>query len=127
LALEIAEDADLRAQDVGLERLEDVVDGASLVALGHLADVGAHRGEEDDGRRAAALAPADVARGLEAVHTRHLHVEQNDGEVLLEQRLERLLARPRHAQAHAQRLEHRLERQQVLPPVVDEQDARRVV
>ena len=127
LALEVAEDADLRAQHVGLEGLEHVVDGARLVAAGDLGDVGAHRGQEDDRRRAAALAPADELRGLEAVHARHLHVEQDDGEVLLQQRLERLLARPGRAQAHLQRLEHRREREQVLRPVVDEQDARRVV
>ena len=127
LALEVAEDADLRAQHVRLEGLEHVVDGARLVAAGDLGDVGAHRGQEDDRRGAAALAPADELRGLEAVHARHLHVEQDDGEVLLQQRLERLLARPGRAQAHLQRLEHRREREQVLRPVVDEQDARRVV
>ena len=127
LALEVAEDADLRAQHVGLEGLEHVVDGARLVAARDLGDVGAHRGQEDDRRRAAALAPADELRRLEAVHARHLDVEQDDGEVLLEQRLERLLARPGRAQAHVQGLEHRREREQVLRPVVDEQDARRVV
>ena len=127
LALEVAEDADLRAQHVRLEGLEDVVDGARLVAAGHLGDVRAHRGQEDDRRRAAALAPADELRGLEAVHARHLDVEQDDGEVLLQQRLERLLARPCGPQADLQRLEHRRQREQVLRAVVDEQDARRVV
>jgi hypothetical protein len=91
--------------------------------VGH---VGADRGQEDDRRARAALAPADVLRRLEAVHARHLNVEQHDGEVLVQQRAQRLLARARRDQAHVERLEHGGQREQVLRPVVDEQDGGRL-
>ena len=100
LPLELAEDLDLRAQHGRLERLEHVVDGARVVARGDLVDLGADGGQEDDRRRTAALAAADEAGGLEAVHARHLHVEEHDGVVVVEQRAQRLLARQRRAQLH---------------------------
>ena len=48
VALEIAEDLDLRAQHERVERLEDVVDGAGLVAARDLREVAAQRRHEDD-------------------------------------------------------------------------------
>ena len=61
-----------------------------------------------------ALARLDQPRGLEAVHARHLHVEQDHGEVALEQAAQRGLARLRAHESLAERLENRLEREQVL-------------
>src|SRR5207244_3690711 len=53
-------------------------------------------------------------------------VEEDDRELLLEQVPERLLARGRGDEAAAERLQARLEREQVLGPVVDEEDAAHV-
>ena len=126
LALELGEDGDLGAQHDGLEGLEHVVHGAGLVAAQHVGHVGADRGQEDDRRARAAFAPADVLRRLEAVHARHLDVEQHDGEILVEQRAQRLLARARRHEPHIERFEHGGQREQVLGPVVDEQDGGRL-
>ena len=82
LGVELEEDADLGAQDGRVVRLEDVVDGAGRVAAEDVVALLADRGHEDDRHRARALAALDQLGGLEAVHARHLHVEQHDGEVL---------------------------------------------
>ena len=69
-----------------------------------------------------ALELLDQLGGLEAVHARHLHVEQDHGELVVEQAPQRLFARLDADELLAERLEDRLEREQVLGPVVDEQE-----
>jgi hypothetical protein len=124
MALELGEHRYLGAQHHRVERLQHVVDRARLVAAQDLRHVGADGRQEDDRRPRAALAPADVLGRLEAVHPRHLDVEQDDGEVLAEQRAQRLLAAVGGHEAHLERLEDGGQREQVLGPVVDQQDAR---
>lgn len=68
-----------------------------------------------------ALALPDELGRLEAVEPRHLHVQEDHGEVLVEQPLERLLARGGRDQVMAERAENRLEHEEVLLTVVDEQ------
>jgi hypothetical protein len=122
LDVEVDEHADLGAQDLRLERFEDVVDRAHRVALKDVFLLLADRGEEDDRNVLERLARLDQLRRLEAVHARHLHVEQNDGEVPLEQATQRLLARRGADDALSQRLENRLEREKILRPVVHDED-----
>ena len=122
LEIQIDEDADLRAQDVRLERLRQVVHRADRVALEDVLLVLADRREEDDRDVLRALARLDQPRGLEAVDPRHLNVEQDDGEVVEEELAQRLVPRVRPDQRLAERLEDRLQREQVLRPIVDEQD-----
>ena len=82
------------------------------------------RREEQDRDVAGAFALLDVPRGLESVHPGHVRVEQDHGVVLDEQPLQRVLtARDRH-QLDRQPFEDGLEREQVLPPVVDREHAR---
>ena len=64
----------------------------------------------------------DQLGGLEPVQPRHLDVEQDRGELCLEQVPERLLARSSADELLAERLEERLEREQVLGPVVDQEE-----
>ena len=90
LAEQLHEDVDLGAEDVRVERLEDVVDGAELVAAEDIRLAARQRGEEDDRRVAGAVALADQAGGLEAVEVGHLHVEQHDREVRVQQMTEGL-------------------------------------
>jgi hypothetical protein len=78
--------------------------------------------QEDDRDVLRALTRLDQARGLEAVDPRHLNVEQDDGEVVEEELAQRLVARVRPDQRLIERLEDRLQREQVLRPVVDQQD-----
>ena len=72
------------------------------------------------------LALLDQLRGLEAVHARHLDVEQDRRELLVEQAPQRLLARRGADEVGLERLEDRLQGEQVLRPVVDEQQLRPV-
>ena len=117
--------ADLGAQHPRVERLGQVVDGARRVAAEGVLRLPVDGGQEDDRDVLGPLPALDVRRGLEAVHARHLHVEQDHRVVVGEQRLQRLLAGGRADQGLAEGDEDRLEREQVLRPVVDEQDPRR--
>ena len=81
------------------------------------------RADEDDRRRLGALALPDERGRFEAVHPRHVHVEQDDGEILLEQTAQRFLARSGADQILVQLGQHRLVREQLVGPVVDDKDA----
>jgi len=61
---------------------------------------------------------------LQPVHAGHRHVQQDHREVVGEQRLERLLARTRPHQLVVEDAEDRLQRQEVLRAVVDQEDLR---
>jgi hypothetical protein len=70
--------------------------------------------------------PLDLRRGLEPVHARHDDIEQDDREVVREQRLHRLhrlLPGPDGHQDLVQRSQDRVQRDQVLPPVVNQKDS----
>ena len=54
-----------------------------------------------------------------------LHVEDDDRELLAQQPAKRLLTRTHRDEVEPQRLQHRLDGEQVLGAVVDEQDPRR--
>ena len=60
--------------------------------------------------------------GLEAVHLRHLHVQQDDGELVGQEPLERLPPGLGLDEVLPQALEHRLERDEVGGLVVHQQD-----
>src|SRR6185437_10057845 len=71
------------------------------------------------------LALLDQLGGLEAVELRHLHVEEDHRHVRAgQQDPQRVLARRGREQLMPERLQDRLERDEVLAPVVDEQDGR---
>ena len=125
LLVQVDEDRDLRAQHVRVERLEQVVDRADRVAAEDLLALLVDGRQEDDRDVLGALALLDELGGLEPVQARHLDVEQDRREVLVEQPAQRLLAGGRAHRVEPERLEHRLEREQVLGLVVDEQDTRR--
>src|SRR4029079_262621 len=114
LLMQVDEDGDLRAQQLGVERLEDVVDRAARVAAEDVLRVLADGGEKDDGDVLRPLALLDERCGLEAVQLRHLHVQEDEREVVLEKSRERLLARGGLYEIAAERLEHGLEGEQVL-------------
>jgi hypothetical protein len=82
------------------------------------------RRQEDDRDVLGTVAPLDVRGGLEPVHAGHLHIEEDHGELVAEQRLEGLLATARPHQVLVERAQDGFEREEVLRPVVDEQDLR---
>jgi hypothetical protein len=122
VAVEVGEDLHLGPQHQRVEGLEQVVDGARLVAGEDLGQVALGRGQEDDRDVARPLTGLDQLGGLDAVHARHLDVEQDHREVADEHLAQRLLAGVGLDDVDAQRLQDGLQRDAVLAPVVDEQD-----
>ena len=112
---------DLRPQDLRDDRREDVVDRAEGIALGGVHLVAEGR-DEDDRRMRRLPAAADHRGRLEAVHVRHVDVEQDHGEFLLQQVAQRLPTGTRRDEVLAQALEDRLVDQELLGQVVDHQD-----
>ena len=121
LPVQLDEDRDLRTKHLRVERLEEVVDGTRRVAAEHVLLLLRDRGQEDDRDRLRPLALLDQLCRVEPVETRHLDVEQDAREVVVEQRPERLLAGLRADEVLAERLEDRSQGDEVLLAVVDEQ------
>jgi len=119
--VQLHEHAHLGAQHLGHHRRRDVVDRAQRVAARGLHLVGV-RGDEDDGRVRGALVAADQRGRLEAVHVRHVDVQQDHGEVAPQDLAQRVRARTREHDVLVQIGQHRLEHQQLLRQVVDDQD-----
>jgi hypothetical protein len=126
LAEQLDEDRDLALEELGIDRLEQEIDGARLVAAedaDRLRGVGGH---EDDRHAAGALGPAHQFSELEPVHGRHPHVDQGEGDVVLEQKLQRF--GPAHCleQADPGLIEQRGQDFDVLGTVVDDQHAHQI-
>ncbi len=119
---ELDEHPHLGAQDLGHHRRHDVVDRAQRVALRRMHLVVVVGRDEDDRHVRRALAAADERRRLEAVEARHVHVEQDDGEVALQDFLQRVLARARRDHVLLQILEDGLQHEPLVRAVVDDQD-----
>ena len=64
---------------------------------------------------------------LEAVHARHLHIENGQGELMSQQQLQRLLGRFGLVHPDARRLQQRIQSQQVLRQVIDDEQVHLVV
>ena len=84
LAREFDEDRDFRANQVGRDRLDQVVGGAHLVGALEQLLIDARGGEEDDGHVAGALALLDDPGQPEAVHGEE-GVEEDEAEFAAEQ------------------------------------------
>ena len=110
-AVVLEKDAHLGDHGLGREGLDDVVDRAVGVALEDLLLLAAYGRDEDDGRVAGALPLADQRRRLEPVELGHLHVEEDERAILLEEEAQGLPTRARLDQALVQRFEDRLQRQ----------------
>ena len=120
--LELREHRHLGAQHLGIERFEHVVHRTHSVAAQHRADVVVRSGQEHDRHIARARPPLDQPCRFHPVELGHAHVEQDQGDVVLEQQPQRLVPRARHQQRVAERLEHAVERMEVLLAIVDDQD-----
>ena len=84
LAVQVDEDVDLRLQDERLDGLEHIVHRSRRVAAEDVHVVLVVRREEQDRDARRARAAADERGHLVAIHARHLHVEQDHGEILPE-------------------------------------------
>jgi len=101
-----------------LDGLVEEVDGAQLVSLELPVPVAHSGGDEDDGGRAAcAPAPRISFRQLEAVHHRHLHVDQGrEATSWTRSRFERLRTGARLQELHVLPPKQGGEREEVSPP-----------
>jgi hypothetical protein len=114
----------LRAEHHRVEGLHQVVHRPLGIAPELAAGVVGVGGEKDDRRRLAGAAGFHEAGGLEPVHPRHLHVEDDQGELLPLDRGQGLRARRGTDQPRAEPLQDRLQGEEVVGVVVDEEDAR---
>jgi hypothetical protein len=89
---EIDKHRNFRDQNIGVNWLEQKIDRANLIAARHMRITGVERGQKNDRRMLRAIAPADQLSRLEAIHTRHLNIEQDHGEILAQQEFQRVFA-----------------------------------
>jgi hypothetical protein len=123
--LELGEHHHLGAQELGVERLQEVVDGTQAVPARDVFHLVPRRGQKHDRDIAGPGALFDQFRSLQAVEPGHPHVQEDHREVLLEQHPQRAVPGARGDQRVAERLEHGLQRAQVFRLIVDEQDRQR--
>ena len=123
LEIEIDEHLRLRAENVRIEGLHQIVDRPLGVAAKDVGGVASHRRDEDDRNVAAARPLLDQAGGLKPVQARHLDVQQDEREVAPQELPERLLARGGGDQLVPERGEDRLQRHHVRGVVIHQQDA----
>src|SRR4029077_12965218 len=127
LAEKLDKDLDLRAQDLRDHRYRHVVHGAHFVTA-QAVDVGQQdRRNEDQRRLLEARMVADHRGELEAVDVGHVNVDENDGDVIFEEELERLGRVARAQQIFADVLENSAIGEQFRRLIVDEQDVDLVV
>ncbi len=122
LAPQLDEGVDLVPQDARIDGLRQEVDRAGFVAVEDALRAVRAGGHEDDGDAPRAFGPAHQLGELEAVHVGHLHIEDGERELVLEQQLERLVARGRRGDRQPVLAQQRLEGDEVLVDVVDQQD-----
>jgi hypothetical protein len=100
----------------------DVIDGAERIRLGHPGLVAVIGRDENDRRVRGLLAAANQRRGLEAIEPRHVHVEQDQREIVFEHLAQRVVARGRRVEVLLQILEDGAVDEQLVGPIVDDQD-----
>src|SRR5206468_8467733 len=91
LAVELDEHLDLGAQYLGYDRHGDIVDRADLVAAQVVSLAYLHARHEDHGELLEARMLADHLGELEAVNMWHHDVDQDNGDIGLEQDAERFV------------------------------------
>ncbi len=125
LLIQIDEHADLGPQHVRLDRSGNEIHRAERIALGHLRFVVIGR-DEDDRRMLGTLSLANQGGRLEAVHFRHVDVEQNDREVILQQAAQGLASGRRFHDILPEVGQRGLNGQNFLRNVVDDEDVDRL-
>ena len=121
IAAQLDKNADLGAQNLGHNWLEQKIHRAQIVAAEQMF-IAAVTGKKQNGRVAGALARTDQLGGLKTVHVRHLHVQQDGREIVVQQMAQGFGTGTRQHQLLAQPLQCRFERHQIVRRVVHQQD-----
>lgn len=119
---QLDEDSDFLAEDVGVVRLDDVIDRAFSVPSNDVPLFAVNGSEENDWGRARPQPLLHERGGFEAVQPGHLNIKQHAREVLEKHVAQRLFARRGLDQPLVQWLEDGAKRHEVRARVVDEKD-----
>ena len=125
--VEVDEDLDLGAQDLGDDRRDHEVDRPERIAASRAHLVAVVRGDEDDGHVCRALPAADHRRRFQAVHPGHVDVEEDDRELVLQHLPQRFLAGSRRDEVLAELFQDRAIDDVLVGAIVDKQDVRPVL
>ena len=90
LSGKLDEDSHFRAQNFRHDGFGQVIDRAHVISTEDVFFAASQRRQEDDGRGARALPLPDQRGGLESVHLRHHHIQENDREIIRQQMPESL-------------------------------------
>ena len=122
LAMKLGEDLDLGEKNLRHHRHRHIVDRAHLVAAKQVLVREADGRDEDDRRVLEARMLADHGGKLEAVHVRHAHIHQDDGDVGAQELVESLVRGGGLQEVLAEIGENDLIAQELRRLVVDQQD-----
>jgi hypothetical protein len=121
LTIQLKKDLGLVPEDVWLDRLVQEVDGAGVVPAKHALVVARARSHENDGHVPRPLAASHQLRQLEAVYLGHLDVHDRKRDIMNQEEIERLGARPCQQHLHVVATQNRREREEIFLEIVDEQ------
>lgn len=127
LVVEVEEHIGLGPQDIGLDRLLDEIDRSGFIATEAPRDARSAGGNKDDRDVTRPVVRAHDLGKFEAIHARHLDVEECEGIVMDQHELERFFAAFGGVEVEPVALEKRSQRKQVFFEIIDQQEPDRVV
>ena len=122
LAIQFQENTDFGFQYFLVDRLEQIVHRATFVALEDIFLFFGDRRNENDRNVAGLLVLAHEFCHFEPIHLRHLHIKQNQREIVLQGEGQGLIARLGHDQITAISIQDRFQRDQVFPVIIHNQN-----
>ena len=123
LAEKIDKHCDLRAQNIGNDRRENVIHRAERITARDVIHRVVDRADENDRCSFATLPLSNQSGGFKAVHAGHVYVEEDGGEIFFEETSQRFFAGPHANQVLIQRRQHHFVSEQLVRPIVDDKNA----
>src|SRR4051812_31504635 len=122
LLVEVDEHHHLRAEDVRLEWLGEVIDGADGISFEDVLLFLADGGEKDDRDEARAFARLDEPCGLEPTDPRHLYIQEDHGHIMGQQFPKCFIPGIGSHDRLTEWLQERFEREEIFRTIVNDQD-----
>ncbi|MNF89551.1 hypothetical protein D3C84_720810 [compost metagenome] len=122
---QVDEHPDLGAENLRHYRREDEVDRAGGVGADAFRVRTGLCGDEDDGRIGRFRTAMDQGGGFDAIHFRHLHIEQDYREIALQQQAQRFAAGACRGDVQLHVADHRSQRGELGRIVIHQQHSRR--
>ena len=127
LTIQIREHTDFRPQELRNDRRRNIVHRAMFVSLELIEVRQMHSGNEDDRRLLVAGVLADKFCELKSIELRHVHVDEDDGDIGGQQVHQGFACRTGREQVLTQFAENRLIGKQLTRLVIDHEDVDRLV